>query len=187
MGFKYQAIARDLNGNLIKNQDISLRISILGESEDGKVIFSETHEVATNALGLINLEIGKGLAEKGDFAKINWSLTNHYVQIEMDKTGGTNYEMMGTSKLLSVPYAMYAATAGTEKSAKSSNYWSGTENTTSIIKRTGSVAIGTNSNPIEKLHVQGDVYIPNGYSFWIGSNSDAGSRLRMQYYFTLIY
>jgi hypothetical protein len=50
--------------------------------------------------------------------------------------------------------------------------------TSFAVKDNGFTGIGTNS-PISKLHVSGDTYIPNDQSYWIGSNSDNGSRLRL--------
>jgi len=35
--FKYQAVARDLTGNPVINQEISVKISILAESTEGEV------------------------------------------------------------------------------------------------------------------------------------------------------
>src|SRR3972149_11838597 len=46
------------------------------------------------------------------------------------------------------------------------------------ILTSGYVGIGYTS-PAERLQVAGDVYIPGGYSYWIGNNSDASPRLRM--------
>jgi len=57
---KYQAIARDDVGNIIADQDVSLRISILEGSASGTNVYSETHVVHTNLLGLLNIEIGNG-------------------------------------------------------------------------------------------------------------------------------
>ena len=36
--FKYQAVARDLNGNPVINQEISVKISILAGSLEGEVL-----------------------------------------------------------------------------------------------------------------------------------------------------
>ena len=43
---------------------------------------------------------------------MNWGSGNHYLRIEMDATGGSNYTLFGTSQLMSVPYALYAKSAG---------------------------------------------------------------------------
>ena len=52
--FKYQAIARDNSGNLVANQTIGFRISILQGSPTGSPVFTETHTVASNNFGLVN-------------------------------------------------------------------------------------------------------------------------------------
>ncbi|MCK4676682.1 MAG: hypothetical protein KAT48_01000, partial [Bacteroidales bacterium] len=103
--FKYQAIARDASGNTLADQAIVIKVNILQGSQDGPVVFSETHQIQTNSFGLINIGIGKGEIRAGNFSTINWGGNSHYVQIEMDPTGGTNYKFMGTAELLSVPYA----------------------------------------------------------------------------------
>jgi trimeric autotransporter adhesin len=112
--FKYQAIARDIEGNIISNQQISLKISIIQGSKSGEVVYAEVHDVKTNQFGLISLEIGNGNGKTGAFYMIDWSLGNYFVQIEIDVFGGTNYQLMGASQLLSVPYALYAERSGTE-------------------------------------------------------------------------
>ncbi len=111
--FKYQAIARDLSGNVIANQNISLRINILQGSSTGTSVYCETHSVTSNNLGLMNLEIGNGTYVSGNFSTISWGTSTYYVKIEMDATGGTTYQPMGVSQLLSVPYALYAKNATT--------------------------------------------------------------------------
>ncbi len=106
--FKYQAIARTIGGSIIANQNIALRISILQGSPAGTSVYCETHNVTSNGFGMMNLEIGNGLYVSGNFTNINWGSNNYYVKIEMDETGNTNYQPIGTSQLLSVPYALYA-------------------------------------------------------------------------------
>lgn len=49
--------------------------------------------------------------ESGNFATIAWGAGSHFVQVKLDATGGTDFQLMGTSKLLSVPYALHAKTA----------------------------------------------------------------------------
>lgn len=110
--FNYQGVARDLGGQVIANQQIALRISILSGSLNSDAIYSEIHEVQTNEAGFFNLAIGFGEAEKGDFSGIRWGSANHFIEVEMDARGGGDYVRMGSSQLLSVPYALYASSAG---------------------------------------------------------------------------
>lgn len=106
--FKYQAVVRDASGVLLNNQPVSLRISIIESSVNGPSVYTETFNLSTNDYGLANLSIGTGNIQSGVFASINWGNTTHYIQVELDATGGSNYQLVGTSQLLSVPYALYA-------------------------------------------------------------------------------
>ena len=115
LGFNYQAVVRDAQGVII-NQDVSLRISILKGIESGPSVYVETHQETTNSFGLITLEIGNGTMISGDLPAIDWSEDSYFIKIELDADGGTNYQFMGTSKLLSVPYALNAGSVTSLKS-----------------------------------------------------------------------
>ncbi|MCP4091345.1 MAG: collagen-like protein, partial [Gammaproteobacteria bacterium] len=93
--FKYQAIARGVEGNIVSNQNIGLRISILAESAEGVLVYAETHNVRSNQFGLINLEIGKGTKISGEISDISWGTNEHFVKIEIDISGGDDYVTMG--------------------------------------------------------------------------------------------
>ncbi|MCX6269970.1 MAG: hypothetical protein NTU44_01910 [Bacteroidetes bacterium] len=99
-------------GNILAAQSISMRISILSDSAAGTGIYTETHAVTTNSLGLVNIEIGHGTPVSGSFTGINWSKGNYFIKVEADENAGTNFSLLGISQLLSVPYALYANSAG---------------------------------------------------------------------------
>jgi len=131
----YQAVVRDGSGNIIANQSIGVQISILQTTATGTVIFSETFTKTSNGFGLINLAIGTGTATTGTFAGIDWSTGPYFVKTAVDVTGGSSYVDMGTSQLLSVPYALYAKNSGDSKWLDGIN--------TGIGYFGGSVGIGT--------------------------------------------
>ncbi len=108
--FKYQAIARDANGQIYANQNMSYQISILQGNASGNAVYVETHNVTSNDFGLVNLNIGQGTVVSGDFTTINWGADTYFIEIGLDKDGGNNYVVVGTSQLLSVPYALHAKT-----------------------------------------------------------------------------
>ncbi|KFF73906.1 hypothetical protein HX13_15220 [Chryseobacterium sp. P1-3] len=108
----YQAIIRNGSGQLLNNQSIAVKATILQGSPAGTEVYSERLTGNTNANGLITLEIGSGTVLSGTFATINWPSGNYYLKTETDPAGGNNYTITGTSQLLSVPYAMYAKSAG---------------------------------------------------------------------------
>jgi len=109
--FKYQAVARTSTGNLIQNQLVAFRISILQGGPSGTLLYQERHATNTNNYGLANLDIGTGTVLSGSFSSINWSPGLMYLKVELDPLGGTAYQIMGTTQLLSVPYALYSKTS----------------------------------------------------------------------------
>ncbi len=106
----YQAVVRDASGQLLKDQELSVRISILQGSVDGSVVYSETFSTTSNAYGLIRLRIGEG-ATADDFSAIDWSAGPYFLRVAIDPAGGTAYTDIGTMQLLSVPYALHAKEA----------------------------------------------------------------------------
>lgn len=110
--FNYQAVARDNSGNPLVSRSITVKISILSGSTSGTTVYSETHNVTTNQFGLFNLSIGTGTVVSGTFSNINWGSNSFYTKVEVDPNGGNSFQLLGTSQLLSVPYALYAKNAG---------------------------------------------------------------------------
>jgi hypothetical protein len=103
----YQVVARDNGGNILVNQNVSFRLSLHTGTPAGAIVYSETHSKTTNPFGLVNLELGRGAVLSGSFSTIDWSLGIVFLQTEMDPAGGSNYLTMGTTQLLTVPYADY--------------------------------------------------------------------------------
>ena len=108
----YQAVVRDSGDALVTNQVVGMQISILQTTATGTAVYVETQMPTTNVNGLVTLEIGTGTIVSGDFTTIDWSADSYFIKTETDLTGGTSYTITGTSQLLSVPYALYAKTAG---------------------------------------------------------------------------
>jgi len=105
-GFNYQGIARDNQGKELPNQNIRLRLSILQNSSMGASVYQETQSLTTNNFGLFTVKVGSGNVTNGNFGKIAWFTGVYFLKVEMDPTGGTNYALLGSSQLMSVPYAM---------------------------------------------------------------------------------
>ena len=108
--FKYQAVVRDSTGNILSNRNVSFLISILQGATSGIAVYSETQNATTNESGLVNLEIGNGSIVSGIFSDIDWGIESYFLKVEMDAEGGTNYQLTGTSQLLSVPYSLHSGT-----------------------------------------------------------------------------
>lgn len=107
--FNYQGIARDNTGAPLANQSLGIKISILHNTT---VDYSESHTVTTNNFGLYSLIIGDGTPVFGGMALVDWNAGNKFIKVEIDPAGGINYTDLGTTELLSVPYALYAMESG---------------------------------------------------------------------------
>lgn len=108
-GFEYQAVVRNASGNILINQAVGIQITLKQGSPSGTNVYQETFSATTNLYGLVNLQIGSGTTGD-DFTTIDWAAGPYFVEVSLDVTGGTNYSVMGTSQLLSVPYALHAKT-----------------------------------------------------------------------------
>jgi hypothetical protein len=108
----YQAVIRDASNALVSNQQIGMKISILEGSVTGVTVYEETQTPTSNANGLVNITIGSGTVVSGSFATINWKSGIFFMKTETDPLGGTAYTITGTSQFMSVPYALYAESAG---------------------------------------------------------------------------
>lgn len=109
-GFKYQAVVRDAGNTILNNQAVGMQIEILQGGIAGTPVYTESFAPTTNDYGLVNLEIGTGTTTD-DFTSIDWANDTYFVRTSIDVTGGSSYVLMGTSQLMSVPYALHAKTA----------------------------------------------------------------------------
>jgi uncharacterized protein (TIGR02145 family) len=215
-GIPYQAVARDNAGNLIKNQPISLRFSIHDGTANGNVVYSETHSVTTDALGLFSVNIGGGTPppppptgggggvfqlpsdeEEGgvgqvtppnnvpvSLSDVNWGAGAKFTQVELDVAGGTNFVDMGTTQMMSVPYALYAGKSNTPNGSGVGNTirWDG--NTwvadNALFNNGYYVGIGTDA-PTEKLEVVGNAKVSGTLSANGGTAGNYGSAALGEY------
>ena len=109
--FSYQSVIRDAQGELLVTTSVGINVSILKDATDGTVVYSETHQPVTNDNGLVTLQIGAGTTSN-DFSSIDWGDGTYFVKTEIDIEGGSDYTISSVSQLLSVPYALYAESAG---------------------------------------------------------------------------
>lgn len=110
----YQAVVRDASNNLVGNQNITVRISILKNSPNGAIEYQETHSgVVTTPAGIIGLSIGQGVPTGSYvFADIDWQNGSYFVKQEIDLNTDNTYDIFGDGvPLLSVPYAQHSKTA----------------------------------------------------------------------------
>ncbi len=106
-GIQYQAVARDNNGDALPNAAITLGFIIHNGSAGGASVYSESHSITTNQFGLFTAVIGTGtVSGSGTLAGVNWGSGSKFLEVIINGTS------IGTTQLQSVPYALYANSAG---------------------------------------------------------------------------
>lgn len=110
--FSYQALARDASGSVLAEEPVLLEIEIIQDTPDGPPVYKESFSVTTSAAGLISVSVGKGSVISGSFSSIDWASGDYFIKSIFNGT------VMGTTQILSVPYALYANEAETVKNEK---------------------------------------------------------------------
>jgi uncharacterized protein (TIGR02145 family) len=106
----YQAVIRNNDDVLVTNKQIGMQISIVQDSIDGAVVYTEIQTPVTNMNGMINIEIGG----EENFSDIDWLAGPNFIKTEIAiEAPLTNYTITGMSQILSVPYAIAVNTANT--------------------------------------------------------------------------
>lgn len=157
---RYQAVVRNSTGAIVANQNVMLHVSVLQGGPSGALVYKEEHTLFSNAFGLIGAEIGNGYALSGNFSVIDWAAGDMYLKTEISCDGGNTYDDMGTSSILSVPYALYADyAASADESDPTSWKKTGNINTnpsTHFIGTTDNQNLSFRTNNIERMIVTTD-------------------------------
>jgi uncharacterized protein (TIGR02145 family) len=173
----YQAVIRNSSNTLVTNSAVGMRISILQTSPSGTAVYVETQTPTTNANGLASIEIGGGTVVSGNFASINWANGPYFVKTETDPNGGNSYSIIGTSQLLSVPYAFYSKTTSSSVSAAGDTLYIG--NIPYIVPGISAANSGGGTYPPGTVHCTGapttvvDVTNPSTGKIWMDRNLGA--------------
>lgn len=178
--FNYQAVARNSTGTTIINQAISVKVDIV-DSNQTTILYTEIHNTTTNQFGLFSLQIGAGFAITGTFSSINWGAREKYIRTSADLTGGTNYQLLGMSQLLSVPYALYAAktnlVAGTGISITNGNTISGNYVAGTGVNISGNTISATGGSSQWTNDTYGITYSNASGGIGVGGNIQANTAL----------
>lgn len=105
-GIPYQGILRDGTGSELTNTSATIQASILLNSIGGALTYSETHNVTTDDFGYFQITIGNGTSTFSTFGAIDWTNNLKFLQIQVNL--GSGFIDLGTTQLLSVPYALFA-------------------------------------------------------------------------------
>jgi uncharacterized protein (TIGR02145 family) len=103
-GIPYQAVMRNADGSVMASSAVDLTFMIHDGSATGNVVYQESHALTSNAQGLVSCVVGNGVVSQGNFANINWGSGAKFLQVMMGTTD------LGTTQMMSVPYALYSET-----------------------------------------------------------------------------
>ena len=132
--FSYQAVVRNSQGKVIAKQPVGIKVEILQGSTEGAVVYAETQTPESSQTGTVNLLIGTGTVTEGTFADIDWGAATYFLRISMDVQGGSSYEVVSTTQMLPVPYALYAEKAGSVVNNESEDVKTETSNADYILE-----------------------------------------------------
>lgn len=162
-GISYQSVVRDASGNPVSNEPVSMLMVVRSGSANGTVVYTEKQSTATDQYGLINLVVGQGTALQGTFAGINWGAAAHYLSVSVE-TSPNVYDELGTTQLLSVPYALFAESTGS--TGGGGDNW-GTQTVTTDPSIQGNGTLGApiglasqNAQPGQVLKWTGSAWVP---------------------------
>ena len=111
--FKYSTEIKQ-DDKLVKSKEIQLQISLLKDSVKGDIIYKEKQTIITNENGIANFVIGDENSKKlkGSLSDIDWANNLYFIKIAADINDDGKIDNSWTSQVLSVPYALYAKSAG---------------------------------------------------------------------------
>ncbi|OFX28444.1 MAG: hypothetical protein A2X08_13525 [Bacteroidetes bacterium GWA2_32_17] len=160
---QYQAVVRDVNGVALINQPVYFQLSIIPGLPTNPAEYVETHTgTLTNAFGIVTLSVGSGITTD-NFTAINWGTAPHFIKVEADL--GSGLIDMGTTQLLSVPYALYSETAGNVQTYTAGNG----------ISITGNVIDNTAPDQIVNLTGTGATSVTGTYPNFTINSTDANT------------
>lgn len=108
----FQAVARTNYGIIMPNKQMQVRISILSDTIKNSVVYQEVKSVITSPLGLFTILIGihepTKIITEGNFEKINWAESIHFIRIEIDPDNQLQFIRIGQQPINYVAYAFTA-------------------------------------------------------------------------------
>ena len=116
-GINYKAVVKDGSGAILATTPVSIRFTIYEGAALTNAVYQETHTPTTDAKGIVIINIGEGILNvMGVFNNIDWGSDDHFLNTKIN--AGAGIVDLGTTAFKSVPYALYAETAGSATEAQ---------------------------------------------------------------------
>lgn len=178
----YQAVVFDATGQIVVNETVGVKISLLADSETGDVVYAETHSTLTDKRGMLALDIGGGTTLQGQYDTIDWAGGKFFLKTEIDLQGGSNYSLTGIQNLMSVPFALHAKrmqemdpifsnSVATSITSSDTMAWNNKQN---HLIAAGGINISNDTiSYMNKKHYIGELY-GGGVVFWVDETGEHG-------------
>lgn len=114
VAFSYQGMAMNNDGSPISNQMLGIKITIETDVDSVPPLYVERHEVVSSETGHFTLSVGRGTYLEGSSFSLSALAIlpdRYFLSVAIDTEGGSDYDFLGASELLSVPYALHAYSA----------------------------------------------------------------------------
>ena len=113
LGFNYQAVVRNVNGVLLADTVVNLRVSLYPGQHASAPTWVETHSVRTDISGCFPITVGKGERDNSsivsEYTDVNFAAVYYWMKIEIQE--GNTYREVSYSQLPSSPYSEVANNA----------------------------------------------------------------------------
>lgn len=166
----YQAVIRDHDGQVRPDLSFDLQVLLRAGGPAGPVVYRESHRIVTDREGRFSLLIGEGNRRSGSLTEVPWQEGDIWLDLVFPDEMA---EGVYAGRLLTVPYAFHAATAGrvqdTEKNVE--GFWGMVGNISVDSnhyvghKLNHKLEFRTDGKPGLIIRADGTVYIPNPASF----------------------
>ena len=107
LGFNYQAVVRNVNGVLLADTIVNLRVSLFPGQQASTPTWVETHSIPTDISGSFGITVGKGERDNNslvaEYADVNFEAVYYWMKIEILE--GNSYREVSYSQLPSSPYS----------------------------------------------------------------------------------
>ena len=113
LGFNYQAIVRNIDGILLADADVSIRISLYPGQLANNPTWVEVHNTHTDMSGCFGITVGHGQRDDAslvaNYTDINFAAVYYWMKIEVNENG--SYREVSFAQLPSSPYSEVAHNA----------------------------------------------------------------------------